>query len=141
MARAEGSRADIQGDLDRRRPVNRLPLGKVQMQELVRDAMLLTEQPAIDDVPFVAAPGLEIQEFRPLVLELEIKFQSVPAGGIMGIDGLRSQPALPLPRDQNFCFLLFHPARPVGEPWRALVVALVLLRRREDEAVSLRSFS
>jgi hypothetical protein len=42
--------------------------------------MLLPEEPAIDDVPLVPAPGLEIQERRFVVLKLEVKFQRFPSG-------------------------------------------------------------
>src|SRR5262249_31190364 len=40
--------------------------------------VLLTQQPAVDDVPFVSPPGLEIQEVGLVVLQLEKEFQRVP---------------------------------------------------------------
>jgi hypothetical protein len=91
--------------------------------------MLLSQQPAIDDVPFVASPGLEIQERRFVVLKLKIKFQRLPAGGGVGFDGLGLQPLLPFPGDQDFRFFLFHvPSGPFASPVWALVVALVFGR-------------
>jgi len=94
---------------------------------LVRQAVLLPQEPAVDDVPLVASPGLKIQERRSAVLKFKIKFQRVPSGRVRRVDGLRLQPPLPLPGDQNFRFFLFHATRPVCEPKRALVVALVLV--------------
>ena len=88
-------------------------------------AMLLAQQPAIDDVPFVAASGLEVQKPGLVVLQLEIEFERVAAAGMIGIEGLGPQPAVPFLDDECSCFLLLHQARPVFEPFRALVIALV----------------
>jgi len=83
---------------------------------LVRQAVLLPQEPAVDDVPLVASPGLKIQERRSAVLKFKIKFQRVPSGRVRRVDGLRLQPPLPLPGDQDFRFFLFHATRPVCEP-------------------------
>jgi len=74
--------------------------------------MLLAQEPAIDDVPFVASPGLEIQQLGTLVLKLEIELQGVPTGRVAGIDGMRLQPSLPFLREQYLRFFLLHIARP-----------------------------
>src|SRR5262249_19003344 len=74
-------------------------------RELISVTVLLAQQPAGDDVPFVAAPGLEIQETGLVVLKFKIEFQRVPPGGTDGVNGLRLQPLLPFPDDQNLGFL------------------------------------
>src|SRR5579871_3949296 len=73
----------------------------------IRQTMLLPQEPAIDDVPLVSSPGLEIQQRRFAVLEFKIEFQRFSPGRAPSVDGLREQPALPLAGDQGFCFFLF----------------------------------
>jgi hypothetical protein len=107
------------------------PLHAIPHHALILDAMLLAQQPAIDDVPFVASSGLEIQKVRFPVLKFKIEFKRIPAGGVVGIDRLRLQPAFPFPDDQDLRFFLFHSTRPICEPLRALVVALVFLEGRQ----------
>ena len=79
---------------------------------LLGDAVLLAEQPAVDDVPFVSPPGLEIQKVRLAILQLKKELQRFPAAGVVGIDGLRSQPAIPFLGDQDFRFFLLHLCAP-----------------------------
>ena len=81
-------------------------------QRLLRDAVLLAEQPAVDDVPFVPPPGLEIQKVGFAVLQFKKEFQRVPAGSVVGVDRLRPQPAIPLLGNQYFRFFLLHLSAP-----------------------------
>jgi len=76
----------------------------------------------------------EKRKLEDLGLQFKKEFQRFPAGGAAGFDGLRLQPSLPLPDDQDFRFLLLHNARPICEPGRALVVALVFLRAQEGRS-------
>jgi hypothetical protein len=79
---------------------------------LLGDAVLLAEQPAVDDVPFVSPPGLEIQKVRLAVLQFKKELQRVPAAGLVGVDGLRPQPTIPFLGDQDFRFFLLHLSAP-----------------------------
>lgn len=70
--------------------------------------MLLAQQPAVDDVPLVPPPGLEIQKVGLAILQFKKEFQRIPPGSVMGVDRLRPQPAVPFLADQDFRFFLFH---------------------------------
>ena len=74
--------------------------------------MLLAQQPAVDDVPLVPASGLEIQKVGLAVLQFKKEFQRVPPGSVVGVDGLRPQPAIPFLGEQNFRVFLLHLSAP-----------------------------
>src|SRR5262249_22973032 len=69
-------------------------------------------QPAVDDGPFVPSPGLEVEQWRPFVLEFKIEFQRVPPGGFTGSDGLGLKPSVPFLHHQSSGVLLLHPRGP-----------------------------
>src|SRR5215471_18038375 len=74
--------------------------------------MALTDQPGVDDLPFIPSPGLELDQRRPLVLQFEKELQGVPAGRLVRFDGLGLQPPVPFPDDQSPGVLLLHPSGP-----------------------------
>lgn len=65
----------------------------------------------MDDLPFVPASGLKIQQSGSRVLQLKKELQRIPAGWPTGIHALRLDPAVPLPDNQTFRFFLFHSIR------------------------------
>src|SRR5665213_880784 len=77
------------------------------------------KQPAVDDLPLVAAFGLKIQELGPRVLQLQKELQRIPAGCPGGIDCLGLHPLVPLLDDQAPCLFLFHSIQPNPENLRS----------------------
>src|SRR5262249_54015745 len=83
----------------------------------------LADQPAMDDIPFVPPPGLEVEQGGALVLKLEIEFQLIPAGGLAASARLDVKPSVPFLHHQSPGVLLLHPrgpntCRPHEEPQR-----------------------
>src|SRR5262249_20200919 len=90
--------------------------GRGGIRALVCQKVVLPQRAALWDGPLGASPRLKIQERRLVVLKFKIKLQRFPAGSTFGVDGLRLQPPLPFPGDQDFRFFLFHATRPLFEP-------------------------
>jgi hypothetical protein len=83
------------------------PDQSIERSGSVHDTML-TQEPCVDDLPFVSAPGLEVQKRRPLVLEIEIEFEGISTGRFAGGNGLVLQPMIPFADNMSSQVLLFH---------------------------------
>src|SRR5258708_18711529 len=70
----------------------------------------LADQPGVDELPFVPASGLEVEQWGPAVLQLEEELQRLAPGCSTGINGLAFHPPVPFPDSQRPCVLLLHPA-------------------------------
>ena len=103
---------------------------------LVEDAVL-AQEPGVHDLPLVPSPRLEVQKLGSPVLQIEIEFERVPAGGRAGGDRLVGEPTVPFPNDEIPQILLFHSYAPKNR-WspvrRARVVALVCGASGADNA-------
>lgn len=69
---------------------------------------VFAQQPRVHDLPFVPASRLEIQQRRSRILQLKKKLKRIPRARLVGIDGTRLAPAVPLRDNQRPCFPLFH---------------------------------
>jgi hypothetical protein len=69
---------------------------------------LCGQEPSVNDPPFIPAAGREIQQRRLSVLKLNEKFQRIFSGRPARFDRLRSDPAVPFPKNLLSGYSLLH---------------------------------